>query len=426
LFSANPPSLEAQAQYNYEYVEDGASQGDEWPRLMQKFYLLRADYAGISPAPPIYVKGLTVPAPPAATGTGWHRTGEREIKSDDKRISSVFVMFEVYYATTSAVRTDYGFNPETGTLITKETSWVAPSDIPTFEAGKDKNQKQISSLWALRTVETAADMTGYHIQTATRVSLSIPDVLVSVAIEWAINSGVGSSASVWDGVAYGSYNLSGSENGHADSSISIIPDIVPVTKSFWARNLPAVTHFYIIQSNNVTEADILTKIGGGCLAWPVFKPDSHVVSLIGGKKSVQVSASANAASSVSDAGTSYSITQGTGQSIDVQSTHATRVIQNTIHGIINFSGDATKHMPISAIADAQWTGSGGFPSSTAYKDSGNIYLDGAVSPATLPATSPAAVPTSGTYLIEYTSKPFQKWFGFMMVQAQVFDASVLA
>ena len=104
LFSENPPTLEEQAVYNYQYVSDGDNPSDEWPRLVQRFYMLDADYAGGAVAPPIYQKGMAVPAPPAETGTGWHRTGEKEITPEDARISSVFVVFDVYYSTTDEVR----------------------------------------------------------------------------------------------------------------------------------------------------------------------------------------------------------------------------------------------------------------------------------------------------------------------------------
>ena len=403
------PTTTAQAAYSTQYI-DGAT-ADEWIRAVQTFYVtIGAGCPNITPSP-------------GASG-GFSLQGSKKIPILDKSLEGLLERWEVYWVGASQVRTDYAYNPETGTLITKVTSWVSPASVPTFVLGQDTTQKQISALWAIRTVETAADFTSYHIQTATRVNLTIPDILESVSLVWAQSSGQSTSATEWTGDAFGSFTLQGSENGNANSSASLIPDIMPVMRSYWSHNLPATTHFFIIQSSSVTEADILTLIGGGCAAWPVFKPRTGVVQLVGGKKSVQVSASANASSSVGSLGTSYSITQGTGQGIDVSLTHATRTIPQCIHGDVSVGGSNTVN--IEATADAQWTGSGGFPSSTAYKTSGIVTVEGSVSSEGLGPTSPSSVPTSGLYMIEYTAKPFQKWFGYMMIQAQVFDASVLA
>ena len=164
LFIHDPPSLEYQATVNFD-VEDGVD--GEWPRLRQTFIMYR--YAQPSaPASPVYLKGMDVPAPPACTynvtayspTATWARTGEHEIKIQDHRLDSLFVVLEVYYVPTNQTRTDYIFDPETQSYTTETRQYVlstaGPGEVATPPvAGEQVSFKALSGTYHLKT--TAAN-----------------------------------------------------------------------------------------------------------------------------------------------------------------------------------------------------------------------------------------------------------------------------
>lgn len=258
-------------------------------------------------------------------------------------------------------------------------------------------------------------------------NLPIPDQLNSVSVQWAESEGEGGFDSEWAGTASGqSYSLSGSEDGTAESSKSLIPEITFDIKQFWGQNLPTTMHFFYLPKP-VTLANILTKVSA--TAWPVFKPESHVISLIGAKVSVQAKASASAAVSVSIGDTtdySRDLTQGQGDGYDVSNTHNTRVIPPTVHETINFTGVTEKESTVEATASAEWTGWGSpiaFPSADA-TITASADIEAGVSPTTLTATTPSSVPVSGVYLVDKKVQPWE--YGYVMVMAEVLDASIFA
>ena len=293
--------------------------------------------------------------------------------------------------------------------------------------GEQVTSFQISEGLFLNTTRliNTAGLDAYQVSIPTRANLSIPDVLESVSIEWAEASGEGDFAADWSGTSSGeSISLSGSENGNAESSASVIPDITLNIKQFWARGIPTTTHFFYLPLP-VSSAQILAKVSA--TQWPVFKPKGHTISLKGAKVSVNAKASAQASLTANTTSGAYSKdqTEGEGTGYDVSLTHQTRTIPPMIHGAITFTGDATKSIEVTAHALVGWVGSGSYPFPTVDAEAtATKSAEGEVSPVTLAATSPAAVPTTGLYLIDAKAEPWE--YGYAMIMAEVMDASLLA
>lgn len=283
-----------------------------------------------------------------------------------------------------------------------------------------------------KAIDTAA-LEAYLASFPATTNLNIPDQLNSVSVQWAESAGEGSFDSEWNGAAIGqSYSLSGSEDGTAESSKSLIPEITFDIKQFWGQNLPTTMHFFYLPKP-VTLAHILNKVSA--TAWPVFKPESHVISLIGAKVSVQAKANASASLSVRLADPdveeditdwSSDLSQGEGDSYDVSNTHNTRVIPPTVHETINFTGVTEKSSFVEATAAAGWIGTGSpisFPTADA-TITASAEIEASVNPTTLVATTPSSVPVSGVYLVDMKVQPWE--YGYVMVMAEVLDASIFA
>ena len=117
----------------------------------------------------------------------------------------------------------------------------------TQAAGEQVTSFQISEGLFLNTTKTinTDQLDAYLVSIPTRANLSIPDELESVSIEWAEASGEGDFAADWQGYSTGeSVSLTGSENGNAESSASVIPDITLNIKQTWGRGIPTSTHFF--------------------------------------------------------------------------------------------------------------------------------------------------------------------------------------
>lgn len=257
----------------------------------------------------------------------------------------------------------------------------------------------------------------------------LPRVLVSMNIVWHSDGSVGDFETEWEGIATGvSRSLGGSENGDAQSSASVIPELVPVIREIEASNIPSTSHFIFLPMP-VTSASLLAaiaaRVGTSISAWPIFKPQSASVVLKGMKVSVQARASANASYSTSDDGVTFSRekTLGKGRSFDVTPVINNVTIPPTIHGLITITNTASPSQTASGTAAVEWVGAGGLDSVDVNITASRV-ASGSVSPVSVAATSPSAIPTAGIYLVDSKVEPYD--FGYAKVFAETIDASVFA
>lgn len=157
--------------------------------------------------------------------------------------------------------------------------------------------------------------------------------------------------------------------------------------------------------------------------WPIFQPKAHTITLTG--KSLSGTGEAAVQQSVSIAGSdvsvAYSITEGS--SLQAGLTIKTVRIPPTLHGAITLSFPGAYSQAVVAGADVNMTGSltGGshWPPQEAHSGVVGGYATASFSPASFSATTPAAVPTSGLYVLKQDSQFYR--YGLNQVRVVVVD-----
>lgn len=404
--------FEDQWKYNWEIAQVGVHR---WPGITQTFIIPRDQFTG---------DDMEVHPPPELTRT-WVRMRSRQNRSEQPWMDSLFVTFIVEWQDHADPIIEYKSDSKFGIPVQTTTTTVPSSNVPT---GLDANQTYIGNQWSLLEQGSAnTDALDAYMVTfpSTTNSLSIPDVLEGVDVTWSTANSDGEFDSEWDGIVVGTtkYELSGSESGTSDGSASVIPELVFNIRQYWGRNIPSTLHFFFMPIP-VTASQILTRLGA--FQWPVFQPKSHVIALKGSRIGVNARASANASVSYNGGGYSQNRSQGEGGGADVSVTNNTRAIPPTIHGLINFTGDTSKSISVSAVTSVGWTGTGTpvpLPSADATYTK-TLNATGSVSPTSLAATTPASIPSTGIYLIRSS---IEIWgYGYAMVMAETVDAADIA
>lgn len=274
------------------------------------------------------------------------------------------------------------------------------------------------------TVPTSA-YDSYMLTYPTQANLALPDVLEAVLIVWSEGKAEGGFDSDFGGTSTGSStSLNGSSSGNASGTESAAPDLAINIKQIYGRNLPTETKFFYLHKDDLTLAEILTKCGATA-RWPVFKPVAHTIVLSGAKLSAEARVSAQGGYSNNPTTVTTEGNIGSGDSYDVSISARTVTIPPTIHAAITFSGDTVKSPSVSVTADAGFSGSGGFPTLSVAKTATKTLSSAAkVTPNSLTATTPAAIPTSGIYLIDSAVQPVKD--GYVRVMAEIIDASIFA
>jgi hypothetical protein len=256
----------------------------------------------------------------------------------------------------------------------------------------------------------------------TRTSLSLPKILKSVSIIWDGSKDDASFSSDFEGFTSGtSGSLSGSESGRASSQASVSPAFVVDMEEIYANNIPTTSYFFFLPYPVKLE-DILTKVGGGVAAWPIFKPASHVLAAFGESARVSVEGSASASSSFSPTSSSFDRTTGKGGSYARGQQTVTITIPPSIHGSISIQNSGTKNYSGVASFNIGWAGSN-FPS-VFVSDTKTVEVNG-TGPTSIPSVSgPTDIPRSGLYLIDSRVEIYQ--YGYARIYAEVLDASIFA
>jgi hypothetical protein len=155
----------------------------------------------------------------------------------------------------------------------------------------------------------------------------------------------------------------------------------------------------------------------GVSAWPKYNPVVEEIRIVGGRFSLQVSASSQGSASLGDTGSSSSAGGGTGYSEEKGLSVEMVRISPVIHPLISLSGTLSTTQAISASAASEASGVG--PAESISR-SGSIAAS--ITPTTLAATTGSTDwPTAGIFLYRIDSEPFIE--NFVQFHCVVVDAA---
>lgn len=269
------------------------------------------------------------------------------------------------------------------------------------------------------------------------VDLNLPDVLTGIEVVWNISKGEGSSSFPtidMIAIAVGTSGSAGVDpRAQAQSSISLMPEIIPTIETIWAQNVPT-RHLVFFLPDNSSAAAVKTKcqtiLSAVVNTWPTFKPKPLTFVLKGEQLNLSANASSHARLSFSESSKSAERTTGGGSSYDTGVTNKVVRLPPTLHAAFNLTGGTSKTETINVTVNASTVkieGTGTAAGSVAAKDNIitiNGTVEGSVTPTTVSATSPAAVPASGWYLYKTNS---ERWkYGYSMFHCILIDASKFA
>lgn len=400
-----------QEEYNFtiEYPHGDTA----YPEVVRTYVLPRSTYAAVAPGT----------ADPGAFSATLGLIKQQHGRSDDPKIDTYFVV----------VRRTYGRLP---------TPWLAGQEYdPTFDfssasftsrfeqAGigvNDPNTRieTIDTVQQKRTVfaPNTAEINSYFKAFGTRVKLDLPAVLNGISSEMEGGGGDGSFDENGTGAAIGTpAQLSISLRGSGSSSRVVMPVLFPDIDEPLGE-LQATDYYFFLTSP--TTSNILGRLTAELvqtvLAWPSFRPKRHSLKVKGSKVSVAATATGQCMVYMNSSGQSFSLSEGSGDDYDYGLTIQKYDLPPTIHGAITISG--TTDAELDAFASA----SVGTPSGTnwpGFSASGSRSgtASGSVSPLTLDATSPAAIPSSGLYLVDVQHSFYRH--GYAAIFARVINAA---
>lgn len=274
-----------------------------------------------------------------------------------------------------------------------------------------------------------------------KVSLSLPDVLTDLVVEWNTNAGNGQTlhpASQQSGEFVGSGEAHVTPRATAQGNVSLMPDLQATITSFReaSRSVPA-TNFIFYAASPLTLTDIQIKLEElldvvAVYDMPVFMPVSNVFTCMGQQSSVQAQADSSAVVAGSGSGASasesFSSEWGNGYSNDVGVSNRTVILPPTLHaGISLANATNTQSVTISVQANTVPLSIGMsvvVPAITNAPTPSVATASGEVTPASISATSPADIPRSGYYIADINVNLID--YGILMVHASVVDMSNFA
>lgn len=273
------------------------------------------------------------------------------------------------------------------------------------------------------------------------IQMDLPDVLTNLTVYYNRSDGTGADSHTGTGASVGdSWSFGMNLPGRATSSISVIPDVIPVIERFEAGHTPALAYrFFFV--GNPTETTLIAKLLSlftvTALPFPKFKTETFTVLLFGQQISVSADVNAQQQASASDTNTTFTQNSGQGYSIQTGVSNGTKVIGPVLHGNITIP-NASLSATIAATAAAGWTGTGAgafnavsnpFPTLGVTSTVPTQTAIASVKPSVLAATSPSAIPLFGLYLYDYHLEFYQtnEWLvTAFVVNMNVFGPSLSA
>jgi hypothetical protein len=465
--------------YNWEFAQADIG-GVKFDAVKRTYLTLRSAFN-----PEVPAMGTTMVNVPVGKFTGTYVLAERQQQRiGQQELDSLYVQEVRTYVTKVAI-SDISTDPMLGIgqqkttdlyyrgeLVnetqTIETVAADPSD-PFWglqDDGTDRSVQQISdNWWAVITISSLDDaLEAYKLSFPSSVDIDLPDELVSISTVWNSAGSNGSFASDASGrsayVGDPDVSLSLSESANAECGGSIQPEIIPIIRTRKGRDIPSTAWFFYIKSEalSLSAADVLAKLttlaGASVLQWPLFQPVQHTILLKGqrGSGRAQVSASGSVSTSygTDQERNNKEVSSAQGVSYDFSTTFGTVVLPPTIHGAITISNTTPPASTYTAACSVGWTSNftaatvAGYsialpvPAETGpgnldpadsgtgtVSDTATVALSASVSPTSLSATTPAAIPVTGLYMVGSPRiEPYKaRWF---QCHAQVINATILA
>lgn len=257
----------------------------------------------------------------------------------------------------------------------------------------------------------------------TFVNLNLPAELLEIQIAWETGGGDGFYQEMGTGIAEGaSASLALSPRGSAQSSASVMPEVVPKIRRYSASPLQAQdVVFYTVSA---TMGAILTRLADilsdSVEIWPSFQEQIYRFVLSGQK--VSVSANTSVSNSVNLSQSSYSYAYSEGQGVDGDEATSLRSVDigPVINGALSLIGDTTLARSAEAISFTSLVSGTNWPGGSA-SSIASATANGAIYPTTLPATSPAEIPTTGLYVTDVRCEVYK--YGYNIVRATVINAA---
>ena len=278
----------------------------------------------------------------------------------------------------------------------------------------------------------------------------IPDVLLSVGVEWNTSNGKADSSETASASASGSSgHIEANLRNSAQASASIIPSVVPVILTPEVNNRPVMDYYFFVPDGSSVAAvlsKLSTIIGGTVNPWPLFQTVSHTIVCKGEKVSVRASASTGLSVSFGENGNALSRSQGNSADQDTTSISQTTTIKPTIHGDIlvgasSNGGNGDLQLPpgvgvigpVGGVIVTNTTQQATLSANAASaipawglsaSRSVSLTAKASVSPSKLAATPGlTAIPSTGLYAMDINSDPFKE--GRTLVRVRVFDFASL-
>lgn len=336
-------------------------------------------------------------------------------------------------------QTGQQYDPETGTLrrytetriATGSATGTAASDIQ-----RDDFSRDIIRTYDLPAIQATLD--AFVESYPGKASLSLPDELVGIDVVFNYSQGSGYDshpATKQNITTIGTeITLSLSPRATAQGHASIVPEVSPRRRSFESSNVNTMVYEFYMPTVTTLSA-VLSRlqliIGTVVSSWPVFKPETVVLTLLGQSASVQASADSDVRVHLSGTNFAVSSAYGDAGSFDGSLTNRMVEIPATLHGSLSISAQESLYANASAEASTKemiLIDSAGVSRTvlgiTNAPEPVRQTVTGLVRPTSIPATSPASVPRSGLYLFDLT--PGKTEFERKLFTAEVVDMSIFA
>lgn len=244
------------------------------------------------------------------------------------------------------------------------------------------------------------------------ISFDLPEELISLTAIFSTSKGEGAGTSTPSAVSAGtSWSVGVSSSNKGSSSLDFIPDLQPGIKTFWTRNVPCI-ECYFFTSESQTLANILTRLttelGSTVLVWPKLKPKRQTFTMKGQSLSLSGGANLQLSASKNSSNTSYSDNVGLDTQIETKTILRSLDLPPYLHGELTITSDVGGMTPwktsdtVGIVVGTSITVGTPMPVKTIASGGtiAPITVSSEIYPHTIAATSPAAIPTSGLYLMD--------------------------
>lgn len=316
-----------------------------------------------------------------------------------------------------------------GTIATTTASagaWTGSTTTLIFKVEYKATDTVVKSM----RIVTYSILDNYSAVFANTADINFPEVLTALTVYWSTSIGEGTNTEA------GAMDVNGTSNvqlgldvrASAQGSTSIIPELIPTISKIYGESMP-VTDYYFFLPLPVTQAQILSRLtvlaGSTVNAWPIFKPVPRTFILDGKKLSASLEGNLHYKVSVDTTGTSTGKSSGVGRNFDAGSSVRAVTLPpmlNAALSVKNSGGtdESTKTQSATVDTSAAISDSG---VGMSVSDSLTLVSQASVTPASIGATSPAALPSSGLYLLRCDTELFRD--GYAACRARVFDFAAL-